>query len=1123
MTDFGLSGDYKVHDGLDQSEIFSPLLWRIFYDPFLCEVKRHKQSCKYRIDTKFVSKSGRIESSGGLTSYFLAGAFVNDIIWVGNCQASTQYALNIASEFFVINDISINSEKMVAIPINQSVKVASLSICGQPISIAKKGETHQYLGIFLSTKRLSKPSVAKAYTDVRFFINVVLRKAITDKQFSYLVSAVLQPIVSYHIQFSFVSANVCCKWNVLVRKSLRFKACLPHDFFDAALHYPSLYGLKPFEQVQSEGKVAALIMFSNAFGILGHLFRHRFLDLQIFGWAPLDPLQFLVRLCVSPVNNFLAGMGKIFLGNELSLVNNLPTAFRSPGHFPLSSILEKSLLDLRGLVPHWFLVSSEFLKSQVCLFSGSIGSAEKLGLDILESGEFSAVKDELHDIWSGFFEVFTNGSLKNTGSTEVACSAAAYFLVLGKSIGIAVSGLLSSTIAELQAVALALECVLSSSTVVLCLNSQAAIDTCVSEMFLVTPDFHNQCWLERHHIFNLVRDKDLSHSVISGNVEADLAVGAASGSSFSLCANVHEHFLVAEGVAVSGNAHHFVRNIFWSVCCARWEAGPGCDVVSDVMISCIDWVVMVPKDFTSLRSPIRQQKPLQTSSNLLDFLAENQSEHSETAANEENNSEITEEESIDSENEEDEMTTYITKIPEFNGEDIETSPQEWLDQITKAGDANGWNFENLATPFNNWNAFKAAFLEQFTNNNTSITLCNCFQNIKQEPSESVITYIEKFNKLLRQICQLETNNYYSDAQILDQFIAGLKDKLIKKIHPHAPEDLNSAIQHAKRYKMAMKEANHTKLVNLTIGETSSAAEEKIDQLTKKVETISPINNNSNPKDINHPKDKIKITLHHFPITSLKIAITVESLATGKEIAESYNETNKIKVINITLHHSNLIINCHYQFTIHQDPNIKITIISLSHSQSNSNTNNCPHNIIKYLLEDCLHRINSHHKTDTKPNHYHTQPSYLTMPEEQDFHHTAPSEGRAAAQQQNSSYTLITIPPARIAENANLSDIFPFEFEANESPSLLSNAAANKQKAITAMYTKAELKRNVNRPAQTVIITADDMKKTPVEEIDNFPFTLDGITILVKVLIMNAPQYQALVRNDWLQKANANLN
>ncbi|KAG9297017.1 hypothetical protein G9A89_008603 [Geosiphon pyriformis] len=80
-----------------------------------------------------------------------------------------------------------------------------------------------------------------------------------------------------------------------------------------------------------------------------------------------------------------------------------------------------------------------------------------------------------------------------------------------------------------------------------------------------------------------------------------------------------------------------------------------------------------------------------------------------------------------------------------------------------------------------------------------------------------------------------------------------------------------------------------------------------------------------------------------------------------------------------------------------------------------------------------------------------------MPEEQDFYYTALSEGRAAAQQQqNPSYTPTTIPPARIAENTNLSDIFPFEFKANESPFLLSNAAANEQKAITAMYTEAEV-------------------------------------------------------------------
>ncbi|KAG9294203.1 hypothetical protein G9A89_021562 [Geosiphon pyriformis] len=548
-----------------------------------------------------------------------------------------------------------------------------------------------------------------------------------------------------------------------------------------------------------------------------------------------------------------------------------------------------------------------------------------------------------------------------------------------------------------------------------------------------------------------------------------------------------------------------------------------------------------PEDFTSLRSPTRQQELLQTSSNFLDFLAENQSEHSKTAVNEENDSEITEEETIDSKNEEDKMTAYITKISEFNGEDIKTSPQEWLDQVTKTGDANGWNaarmlrtipyflketagkwFKNLTTPFNDWTAFKTVFLEQFTNNNTSITLQNCFCNIKQEPPESVMTYIRKFNKLLRQICQLETNDYYSDAQILDQFIAGLKDKLIKKVYPHASEDLNSVIQHAKKYEMAMKEANCTKLVNLAIRETSSAAEEKIDQLTKKVKNYFTNQQQQQPQRYQPPQRRNQ---NNFA-------------------SSSNNQPQNCHYCGISGHWKR---DCR---KLQQDQQNK-TCLTANLTALSTTTHTT-------LLSTCskIDYIKSIHTTKLIP--IRTTNWFSKIPLNQDpttitlnpnFHHTALSEDRTVAQQQNPSHNHTIILPARIAENANLSDIFFFEFEANESPFLLSNAAANKQKAITVMYTEAEvegkairlildngstgsiityqlmqqLKRNVDQPAQTVIITANGMKKTPVREIDNFLFTLDGITIPVKVLVIDALQYQALVRNNWLQKANAKLN
>ncbi|KAG9306143.1 hypothetical protein G9A89_016047 [Geosiphon pyriformis] len=72
MTDFGLTNEYYVHDGLDQDKVFSPLLWRIFYNSLLCEVKRQKT-----------------DSQTGLTLFFAAGAFVDDTIWVDSSQAAT--------------------------------------------------------------------------------------------------------------------------------------------------------------------------------------------------------------------------------------------------------------------------------------------------------------------------------------------------------------------------------------------------------------------------------------------------------------------------------------------------------------------------------------------------------------------------------------------------------------------------------------------------------------------------------------------------------------------------------------------------------------------------------------------------------------------------------------------------------------------------------------------------------------------------------------------------------------------------------------------------------------------------------------------------------------------------
>ncbi|KAG9284827.1 hypothetical protein G9A89_003750 [Geosiphon pyriformis] len=267
----------------------------------------------------------------GLTSFLAADAFIDDTIWVGNSQAATQHILNVASEFFRFNDISINNNKTVAILINCQIMNFHLAISKLPISITKKKESHHYLGIFLSTKSLSKPSLAKTHLDIQFFVNLVLKKAILDKQFAYLVSAVLFLIISYKTQFSFIPNSVCNKWDALICKDLKSKLGLLFDFPNNVLYHSSLYNLKTFEQIQAESKSVSIINFANSVGILGHLFSHRSYDLQILSWYSHYPLLFPACVGINSSNNFLASMVRIFSGCDLFLGNFLACAFHFQG------------------------------------------------------------------------------------------------------------------------------------------------------------------------------------------------------------------------------------------------------------------------------------------------------------------------------------------------------------------------------------------------------------------------------------------------------------------------------------------------------------------------------------------------------------------------------------------------------------------------------------------------------------------------------------------------------------------------------------------------------------------------------------------------------------------------
>ncbi|KAG9303334.1 hypothetical protein G9A89_013660 [Geosiphon pyriformis] len=102
-----------------------------------------------------------------------------------------------------------------------------------------------------------------------------------------------------------------------------------------------------------------------------------------------------------------------------------------------------------------------------------------------------------------------NRSLNSLKTPDVMAGAAVFFEDIDLGLGVRVSGLVSSTIAELQAIALALKCIFFFCSVNLFSDSQAALDACKSELVLACPNFRNQCWVEHYYIVNVICHKNL--------------------------------------------------------------------------------------------------------------------------------------------------------------------------------------------------------------------------------------------------------------------------------------------------------------------------------------------------------------------------------------------------------------------------------------------------------------------------------------------------------------------------------------------------------------------------------------------------------------------------------------
>ena len=265
ITPFGLTDLYIAESGLDQGAVEAPIHWRISYDPLLYAIDT--LAAGYTVSVLWKGpRPQALDSEGSITVSSLA--YVDDTVWVAHSKLQAQHMLDLAMDFFYINDIAINVKKTVLMVINLSsspfVDPLQFGKPALPLIPIHKSEGTRYLGCHVSA---DGTLVAQKYLIdelVAGFVNQLMPKQVTDFQAIYLINHILVPTILARCILMVPSYQECLKWTRQYLNLVKQKSRLPRDTPNVMLFHPRLYKLTDLYNAVGEMHISELWLRLNS-------------------------------------------------------------------------------------------------------------------------------------------------------------------------------------------------------------------------------------------------------------------------------------------------------------------------------------------------------------------------------------------------------------------------------------------------------------------------------------------------------------------------------------------------------------------------------------------------------------------------------------------------------------------------------------------------------------------------------------------------------------------------------------------------------------------------------------------------------------------------------------------
>ena len=296
LTAHGSTDLFKVEDGIDQGETYAPLLWRIFYDPLLIAVQQtcHDVAFQFEATNNIHPAVADIIRSGPVINH---AAFVDDTTWISKSQEGLEKITNLATSFFLMNDISINANKTEVISVNSPNSQAHGNSnfnfgSGIKVPIRPTNWPIRYLGTWISSSRNNASAFNKVTQEIEAILKIATQKTISDKVAVYIVNAVILPIIEYRTQALYVSERQMTKWDAKIHKFIKAKALLGRKIPNCIIHHPDIYNIPAIKDRLYTSRINNVLVHLLSSDLPGQIVKYQLAKLQDTLWSEISPLRY---------------------------------------------------------------------------------------------------------------------------------------------------------------------------------------------------------------------------------------------------------------------------------------------------------------------------------------------------------------------------------------------------------------------------------------------------------------------------------------------------------------------------------------------------------------------------------------------------------------------------------------------------------------------------------------------------------------------------------------------------------------------------------------------------------------------------------------------------------------